>query len=198
MNLSTYQPLAFRTAKMFPERSFNLTHAALGCFTEGGEFATEIKRHRIYGRDLSVFMLTHCREELGDFCWYIALAAMIAGIDLGTINVDEVLADQLDGGALVGAPPLDAAVMMMGMAPMAFWMAAFDKDLGIQQANDAVNDGIMVGLAGAVYAMRTLGFDLEEVLAENIEKLRIRFPEKYTDDAAEARADKEGLPATMS
>lgn len=44
-------------------------------------------------------------------------------------------------------------------------------------------------------AATKLGWDLEQVAAENIEKLRQRYPAKYSDSAAEARLDKGGEPA---
>ncbi len=37
---------------------------------------------------------------------------------------------------------------------------------------------------------QTLGCTLEEIAQANIDKLRVRYPEKYTDAAAVARADK--------
>jgi NTP pyrophosphatase (non-canonical NTP hydrolase) len=39
-------------------------------------------------------------------------------------------------------------------------------------------------------ACRTLGVSFEEVMQENIDKLSKRYPEKYTDEHAIARADK--------
>jgi hypothetical protein len=42
----------------------------------------------------------------------------------------------------------------------------------------------LAGLANA------LGFTLSEAATHNIDKLRKRYPEKYTDQAAVARADK--------
>lgn len=37
---------------------------------------------------------------------------------------------------------------------------------------------------------RTLNFDLDELLQENIDKLKKRYPEKYTDEHASIRLDK--------
>ena len=39
-------------------------------------------------------------------------------------------------------------------------------------------------------AADTIGLELSFVAKKNIEKLRKRYPEKYTDQAAQARADK--------
>jgi NTP pyrophosphatase (non-canonical NTP hydrolase) len=40
--------------------------------------------------------------------------------------------------------------------------------------------------------LRTLGCTFEEVMQKNIDKLMIRYPDRYTDQAAIARADKLG------
>lgn len=120
MDFNQYQVLANRTAKQFPELPMNLTHAALGIATEGGEFTTEVKRAAMYGKEITDEMRAHMAEELGDLLWYVALAAENLGIP----------------------------------------MAAMARD--------------------------------------NIAKLQKRFPEKYTDAAAEGRADKGGLDARSS
>lgn len=47
-------------------------------------------------------------------------------------------------------------------------------------------------------ACEHLGCPMDRIARDNIDKLRKRFPEKYTDQAAEARADKGGLPPSQS
>ncbi len=47
-------------------------------------------------------------------------------------------------------------------------------------------------------AAEALGVRMEEMAERNLDKLRARFPEKYSDEAAEARADKGGLAHTES
>lgn len=117
MNFNEYQSNALRTAKNFDSLGANLTHAALGIATEGGEFTTEVKRIAIYGKPMTVEMQQHMAEELGDLLWYIALAA------------------------------------------------------------------------------EHLHISLHQIARENIAKLQKRFPEKYTDQMAEARLDKGGVAA---
>lgn len=117
MTFDEYAMLAARTAKPMGSTAADLTHAALGIHTEGGEFATEVKRTAIYN---AVPNMPHMAEELGDLLWYIALAA------------------------------------------------------------------------------NTLGVSLDRIAVHNIAKLRLRFPEKYTDEHAEKRLDKGGRSARES
>ena len=117
MTFDEYAMLAARTAKSMGSTTADLTHAALGIHTEGGEFATEVKRAVIYNAFVDEARMA---EELGDLLWYIALAA------------------------------------------------------------------------------NTLGVSLDKIAAHNFVKLRLRFPERYTDGHAEKRFDKGGLSARES
>lgn len=47
-------------------------------------------------------------------------------------------------------------------------------------------------------AAEHLGTSLRSIARENIAKLSLRYPDKFSDLHAEARADKAGLPATLS
>jgi NTP pyrophosphatase (non-canonical NTP hydrolase) len=47
-------------------------------------------------------------------------------------------------------------------------------------------------------AAESLGISMADMARGNIDKLQQRYPEKYSNDAAEARADKGGLDARTS
>jgi NTP pyrophosphatase (non-canonical NTP hydrolase) len=85
MNFDEYQVAALRTAKYLGDLPTNLTHAALGIATEGGEFTTIVKRAAIYSKPIGVEERLHMAEELGDLLWYIALAAEHISIPLEEI-----------------------------------------------------------------------------------------------------------------
>jgi len=59
-----------------------LLHAALGLATETGELCDAIKRAVYYGRELD---RTNVIEELGDLCWYLALAIDALGVNWDTV-----------------------------------------------------------------------------------------------------------------
>lgn len=69
-----------------------LLHAALGCTTESGEFADQIKKALVYGRDLDE---VNVKEELGDMLWYIQLGCNILEctvLDLISMNMRKLAA----------------------------------------------------------------------------------------------------------
>lgn len=75
--------------------------------------------------------------------------------------------------------------------------AIYDKGIGPNETlhmKEELGD-ILWYLAGAC---SHLGLSLEDVAANNLAKLKLRFPDKYSDEAAEGRADKGGLSARES
>ena len=119
LTMDEYSVLARRTEAPLGTID-RLNHAQLGFATEAGEFATVVKRVKIYGKELTQEMRENAIEELGDLLWYIPIACDALGVTLG------------------------------------------------------------------------------EVAAHNIEKLQARFPNKFSAEDAEARADKGGLDARNS
>ena len=69
-----------------------LNHSAQGLVTEAGEFIDQIKKHVYYGRELDTVNL---EEELGDMCWYLAVACDELNIDFEKMcqqNIDKLKA----------------------------------------------------------------------------------------------------------
>lgn len=96
MKINEYQELALRTANSFEEDDLVL-NGALGLSGETGEVADHIKKFRFQGHDLDRVYLA---KELGDICWYIAIAAKGIGYDLETImniNIEKLKKRYPDG-----------------------------------------------------------------------------------------------------
>ena len=94
-----YQELALRTARKDLDSTQQLLNGALGLAGESGEVVDEIKRHLFQGHWLDK---CHLQRELGDICWYLAIAASALDTDLDTIfqmNIDKLKARYPDGFA---------------------------------------------------------------------------------------------------
>ena len=97
MNANEYQKLALRTAPGGLSDKELLTNGALGLAGEGGEVADMVKKYRYQGHELDCHKTA---KELGDICWYIAIASHAIGYDLDTIlqmNVDKLKARYPEG-----------------------------------------------------------------------------------------------------
>ena len=76
-----YQQRAMLTAKR-RDFSFDLMHSALGLSSEAGEFTDAVKKTLVYGKALDKENLL---EELGDLCWFIALACEVLNVEMTDI-----------------------------------------------------------------------------------------------------------------
>lgn len=194
MNFSDYYPLALRTAKAMPDDAGELRHAALGFIAELGEFVSEVKRIEIYGREMAEAMVAHMREELGDFNWYIPVMLRSRGLT----ELPPITAQQVEEvGAIEDLGNM--ALMLWATAAVAVLPSIRFKGEPIQ-----LPDPTEVGEMAAVmiYLIDRIAIELgttgDQIRDENIAKLRLRYPDTYSDAAAEARADKGGLSARES
>lgn len=90
MDANTYQKAALRTAPTNLEPKLLLLNGALGLSGESGEVNDILKKHFFQGHDLDKVAMA---KELGDLCWYIAVAAHALGYSLEEIfqmNIDKL------------------------------------------------------------------------------------------------------------
>ncbi len=164
MELSRYHDLAMRTAKVLPSCEENFTHAALG-------LASEFFESLLASNDeLELF------KELGDMAWYFPVACDSLGIRLEDLPA---LAETYD-------PDVDSAevvvVNLSAITSRAKRFFAYGEQMseGIVKTLRRQLANLWVAFSG----------DLPPgCLEANIEKLRVRFPDAYSNEAALARAD---------
>lgn len=98
--MKNYIELALKTetkdyetiAKRYTPSMARLMHAASGLTTESGELLDMLKKHLNYGKD---FDKPNAIEELGDLCWYLAIACDELGVsfeEIMTININKLKA----------------------------------------------------------------------------------------------------------
>jgi len=186
MNLQQFAPLAMRTAKIMREEDM-IAHGAMGCCTEAGEVAeTVCKLMATLTCDRE-----NIREELGDGAWFGIYTACAVGVE--PEGLDSVLARIQRTQSANGVVPVVAYLTLQYCAAaekvgtLAKAHRYYDKPLDIEAMRTALSTFFMAldALAGA------LEFELSEILEANVAKLSKRYPDKYSDAAAIARADKE-------
>ena len=102
MDPENYVELASRTEKQTDEylmaakarlsrtEVFRLLHAGMGMVTEAGEFMDALKKFVFYGKPIDRGNLV---EEIGDQCFYIALACRVLEVDLSEamrLNIEKL------------------------------------------------------------------------------------------------------------
>lgn len=197
MNFAQYPALAARTEKELPTAFARLEHAALGVFTETGEIGTPIKRIAIYGKSLNDFEkdgITTLRqsiaEEIGDTFWYLAIIDNVYGFDIFSV------ADLSPGVNEPTTAQMASASRRLSM--LSGRISEFVELFHTDPPQALIGMHAQTLLRELIYLAYLSGNDPVQIAADNIAKLQERYPEKYSDVAAEARADKGGLDARNS
>lgn len=136
----------------------DLIHAVLGLHDEVFEIQESLDQDN----------LAHTLEEVGDFCWFLALAGHALGHNPFL------------------APIPDAPEAMPSLqASLAFVTSAVKKAYayGTPLPVDALREALDQMAAGTRYSALDMG-GLETILEANIAKLRTRYPSMFTTDSA--------------
>lgn len=189
MDLDKYQRQAERTAKQLGSIPLNLMHASLGMCTELGEFVDPIAQGEVE------VLRERCTEELGDLIWYVALAAGSLGEPLSRIAAEAFAEQRFDNTLQVGILSLTTAIgdFTTDVKRMVIYEAPFDAN-----RRDTMRHHLAMVLLHARACADKLEVNFDYALTKNLSKLRERFPDRYSNEAAEARADKGGLDAHSS
>lgn len=168
-----------------------LLHAAVGVAGECGELLDALKKTWVYNKPLD---RENVVEELGDIGFY-AIALINTVYERPTnvhVDIDAEACAQAaarDGGPICRVSDLvTAAGQLLDCA-----VSIFERDLrpelaviGAQGIDTAMQD--VIGSLAVVHEV--LGVSFEEAQIANVRKLRKRYPNGYTDQAAHERADK--------
>lgn len=147
-----------------------LLHAAMGLVTEVGEI------YEINGE-------THLLEEVGDICWYLAL-----GLDALGVNWDEVeILPEDDFIKAVRGETVDQTRVILAseLLDMLKKFIFYGREISTEKALATL---VMLKNAlhwGLVYS--EANFSLEDVTEANMKKLKARYPDKFTEQAANDR-----------
>jgi NTP pyrophosphatase (non-canonical NTP hydrolase) len=160
VDLSTYQVEAQRTAGKHPDPMLRIAVCGLGL---AGEAAEVLELFRPGSDDPGLDVLT---KELGDVAWYAAEAMTVAGLDLASAQVVEVVG---------GGPGHIAVELCVRCGLLADYLK---KVVGHGHALDPeiVRDGVGKVLSLVQFLAADGGTDLPTVLRRNVEKLRARYP----------------------
>jgi len=192
MKFNEYQPLAMRTAKMFPDMSMNLIHAALGIGSETGELAETV--NAIWMDLPTPSDSSNIREEIGDASWYAALLCAHMGWEFGRLIVwDQEGVRDLSFAlykASSVASPVAVHECLVGFAGEILTIIKAHAIYGKPLPAEKLMEQTALYITSLAYLSEMYAVDYAVALDYNIEKLRRRYPDKYSDADALARADK--------
>jgi len=201
LTLEEYIPLAYRTASarpevkdLLPESIPDQMHAMTGILTEVGELLDAWKRYIWYGSKIDFVNL---EEEIGDMCWYWALymSSVLETCSEDVIqNIMFLVTQELKYAKLKPAGEKEQTLPQLSQyacyslvhvvsnmaSTQAQWDVLLAEDEDVLYAAELVADP----LTFIIHLASIHGFDFEVVLYKNIEKLKARFPDKFTEEAA--------------
>lgn len=216
MNFIDYTPLARRSMKEMPYQE-HLRHMSMGIVGEYGELIDAFKKTAIYGKPLDKVNLG---EEVADLAWYVvgtlpelgvtpesfqrAYATASEFVEATPSYVEEAFgSNKMDEGHVILSlfPTLGEVVLYLEALVVLSRSQA--QDLG-QPAGDKRLHLVRTVVGGMAYLLAFLvfatGVDLSASLTSNIEKLKIRFSDKFSETDALNRnlpAERAALDAGM-
>lgn len=161
-------------------------HGAFGILSEVGEIISPLKASFFYGKLLD---LDNVKEEIGDAAWFAVYLCAAHGTTIPeSESGGSTIAVVLTGFpeyALISSD-VQRATAIVGCTAALLYAKSQDRVIGPGEiANTAA-----LFIAALAYLGATLGLNFGDVLQHNIDKLKRRYPGKYSDEAAIARADK--------
>jgi NTP pyrophosphatase (non-canonical NTP hydrolase) len=179
-----YGSLAWRTAKIMTSNRDMLAHGALGLLTEVSELAEAlVSSNAPKGTE-------YIKKELGDIIWfanYIYHSYVPSNLNL-VMPIPMEIAQPF--GQEVLALQIRAGNIGSMIKAHLYYNKPFDLVSLVENLNEIVVSVNMV--------CKGFGFTFQEVLQTNIDKLRQRYPEQYTDQDAIERKDEAPLTATLT
>jgi NTP pyrophosphatase (non-canonical NTP hydrolase) len=175
MTFKEFQVLAARTLKPMASFEEDFVHMALGVNSEIGELLEAID-----GDDQ-----VNIKEELGDIMWYVAVLYKILQDNKLIENDDEDI-DRFEGD-----PDLGLAISLLIQFSSSIANSA--KRVWVyKKTQDSEDINLLVlSLAGIITSveviMEIFDIDYSSTLEVIINKLKKRYPEKYTDELATNR-----------
>lgn len=175
--LKDYPALAAKTEKDLGSMTMRLMHGCLGIQTEVGEIAETVQLYIFSSED--TLDKDNVVEEVGDVLWYLAILANSLQLDF---DVEEKSVGRLPVAVLSG----ELTILSGRIGDVIKRYAIYNKDIDLTLIQQLLLDTLRVLSSLVLHSESTL----LEAAAQNITKLQKRYPEKYSNQAALARADK--------
>lgn len=163
LDLKWYQEGAKRTMASLESQQDDIHHMNLGMFGEFGEITEIVKKVFAYGKELDK---AHLAEEIGDMWWYIANFYTI-------IKEEFVIPNFSDFKTLALEKSKEEAVDVIISKMDPFVVAANVSEKG---------PGVLISMSKEI--IDAFELDLESILQNNLDKLKVRYPEKFDADKA--------------
>lgn len=177
MEFNQYQKEVVRTFAFrktpLNQSTTDMLHCAIGICTEVGEL------EEAFGNVDEEYDFTNIGEEIGDQMWYISNLSNYINLNMED-RIFLVKPTYYESNKYYLGENLQLSCRLMDIFKKHIY---YNKELNTVDIKDIIFD-MVVNLNNLSHS---LGLDLKEIMNKNISKLRIRFPEKFTEELAENR-----------
>ena len=179
-SLEEYRVLAARTLPDLGGRDNNLLHMEAGIAGEFlGETVDILKKTFAYKKPLDK---VHLGEELADTVWYCAGAETINKLPGIVISFDEEAIASVEN---IKNQSITYVKEMVEIRKSSIETECLGVILANKMAVDSTNRGGVLAIVGICMGIcEVLEIDFWQALTNNISKLQVRYPEKFTEEAA--------------
>jgi len=169
MQVKEYQKLAKRTCASLGNEQLDLSHMVLGIISEQEELLQALVNEDEVNQ----------REEMADICWYLANYCTIRGYNFYKLVEKYKYEFELEHWEEENVCTFD--VYTSKLADYVKKYIAYGKPIDRELEERA--------LGGIIYSFQfeDCNFDFDTDLERNINKLKVRFPENFTEDKALSR-----------
>lgn len=185
MKTDLYRQEVTRTIKILPTQYENLLHMAYGISTETGELQDIFKKELAYGKSIDV---VNFKEELGDILWYVFNGFNFANFTERELVDIEHQKQRIGDGIPKSIYNTKKLTMHLSVLVADFYKDLENSDIVIEKSEYVNLIDIKHDICSIYYTVLCIckleNFDVEEIMEMNINKLRIRFPEKFTQEYA--------------
>lgn len=164
MTYNEYQKLAVRTCKVYEDNNMNLLHMAVGLHSEFDELMAALQNDDV----------VNIGEEIADHMWYLAVYCHFVKLPFNHI-------------VMINPDPVPYSLerltsKFLDLVKKRSIYGKWDSTLLHQEGE------LLTFIVQKLYDFTdAFGLDMSKILENNIEKLKVRFPEKYTDLSANNR-----------
>lgn len=177
MKLETYLEATPRTLKRLESAPLDNFHMIMGMITELGELTDIHKKNIVYGKEID---RVNQIEEVGDFMWYFSNYLMINKIEIELMSrkIEELTANfsiqELIYNLNIHVAQLSSAELLSTKLP--------------RTTSEASQKRALLAIINTLRLYcKTYQLDFEGCLFSNINKLYVRYPEQFSEDAALVR-----------
>lgn len=150
----------------------NLLHASFGLITELGKLVDIFKRNIFYGKEIDI---VNVKEELGDLFWYLAIISREYNIDDLFYKIKQVSNIEMSIEEIMIHLNNNVSIMSKNITNI-------DNSEPLNKTFFGLNFNLI--LTFLICLASKFNLSLEDILETNINKLKKRFPDKFTNELA--------------